>query len=143
MAATYQPGSGAARDRLRMLIPDKTLDGLTPVAGVYALTSYLFLDAELDDFLAMEDGSVKLACAGALETIAGSELMVNGVVAGLGYKIDAAAVATELRERAKALREQVAQDEAKEDGGAFDIAEQVVDPFSARERLWKEWLRHG
>jgi hypothetical protein len=41
------------------------------------------------------------------------------------------------------LRSQADRDEQAEEGGAFDIAEWVVDDFSGRERLAKEWLRGG
>lgn len=140
MTATYTPGSGTDRDRVRALIPDKDLTGLTPVLGVYTLTTYTYLDAELDDFFSTE-GNVKRAAAVALESMASGLLMTGGLIENVAGKSDNSRTLATLMARAKDLREQADLDDASEEGGAFDIAEQVEDAFSARERLWKQRLR--
>lgn len=140
MPATYTPGSGASRDRVRALIPDRDLTGLTPSGGVYTLITYTYLDAELDDFLATE-GNAKRAAAVALESMVSTAALSGGAVKGFGFETDNSKAIAALLERVKALREQADLDEATEDGGAFDIAEQVEDVFSARERVWKQRLR--
>lgn len=132
MSATYTPGSGQARDRVRLLIPDKDVTGLTPSGGVYTLTTYAYLDAELDDFLATEDNNPKRAAALALES---SVQAADGKVSGLGYTIE-----TNALKRAAALRQQADEDDYAA-GAAFDIAEQVPNAFAARERLLKQAQR--
>ena len=136
MSATYSPASGADRDRVRLLIPDKTIDGLTPVNGVYTLATYLFSDEELDGLLATE-ASAPRAAALALYTLAGSQPMLKKV-SGLGFSIEPSAPA--IRAYADSLRALADSDDAAA-GGMFDIAEQVPNDFAARERLWNERLR--
>lgn len=73
-----------------------------------------FSDPEIESFLAMEDGSVKLAAAQALDTIASNEAMVSKRIKTLDLQTDGPAVAKSLREHATALRDQVV-------GGEFEI----------------------
>lgn len=138
MSATYTPGSSADRDRVRLLIPDKTLTGLTPSGGVYTLTTYSFLDAELDDLLTTESHP-KRAAALALEILAADPSRAVAV-SGQGYSIDRTKTARALMERAAALREQAATDEDLADA-PFDVAEQAPNDFAARERIYKQRLR--
>lgn len=138
MSATYTPGSSAPRDRVRLLIPDKTITGLTPSGGVYTLTSYAFLDAELDDLLTTESHP-KRAAALALEILAANPSRAV-VVEGLGFKADRTKTAAALMERAAALREQATLDEELTDA-PFDVAEQVPNEFAARERIRNQRLR--
>lgn len=136
MSATYSPASGADRDRVRLLIPDKTITGLTPVNGVYTLTDYLFSDEELDGLLVTE-ASAPRAAALALYTVAGSEAMLQKV-SGFGFTIEPSAPA--IRAYAESLLALADSDDAAA-GGMFDIAEQVPNTFAWRERLWNERLR--
>jgi len=103
-------------------------------------SNYTFEDEEVEVFLAMETG-VKRATALALETIASNEAFVLKRIELLDLKTDGPAVAKELRARAADLRTQAERDEASEDGGSFDIAEQVVDAFTYRQRQINESLR--
>lgn len=105
-------------------------------------TAYVFEDAEIDAFLALEGGSVRRAAALALETIASNETLVLKVVKLLDIQTDGAKVADALLKRAAQLRKQADDDETAA-GGAFDIAEQVFDPFTERERWVKQWQRTG
>jgi hypothetical protein len=106
-------------------------------------TAYLFEDGELSAFLLMEGDVVRRGAALALETMASNEAYVSKRIEILDLKTDGPAVAASLLKRAGELRSQADRDEQAEEGGAFDIAEWVVDDFSGRERLAKEWLRGG
>lgn len=88
MTATYTLASGANLDKTRILIPDKTLTGLTPTGGVYTLTTYTFTDEEIADFLTLESDDPYRAAALALESVIGAGAQSGGRVSGLGYSID-------------------------------------------------------
>ena len=98
--------------QVRLLVSDTTLDD--PV----------FDDDELTAFLALEGGSVRLAAAQALDTIASNEVMVSKVIRTQDLQTDGAKVAAELRARAAELRRQ-AGDGADDPTGdtAFGIVE--------------------
>lgn len=104
---------------------------------------YLFEDAEISTFLSLEGSNVKRGAALALETMASNDAYVLKYMTLLDLSTNGPAVSAELRKRAADLRAQAAFDESREDGGAFDIAEQVQDVFTARDRLRKQWLRQG
>lgn len=123
-----------------------TYDITTPAGKVRLLCTdvdsaqSVFQDTEIAAFLTMESDSIKRAAALALETIAANQVLVLKVIELLEIKTDGAAVARELRLRAGLLRDQAAA-EIDADDVAFDIAEQVFDPFSYRERVYNEALR--
>ncbi len=123
MAFTYDTTTD--RGRVRMLITDR--DETNPI----------FQDAEIDAFLDMNDDSIRLAAASALETIATDQALVLKVLVTLDLETDGAKVADSLMKRAASLRAQ------EESVGAFDVAEMVVNNFSERERLYNEILREG
>lgn len=123
---TYDPSTSAGR--VRLLATDTDSDNA------------IFSDDEIDAFLALEDDNVKRAAATALDQIASSEALIQKRIKLLDLQTDGPAVAKALREHAAALRKQ-ADDE--ETAGAFDYAEMVVNPFSARDRLWNQRLRSG
>lgn len=129
MAFTYDVSTDVGK--VRLLIMDNNA------------SSYLFEDGELSAFLLMEADVVRRGAALALETMASNEAYVSKRIEILDLKADGPAVATALMKRAAELRAQADRDEQGEAGGAFDIAEMVVDDFTARERLAKEWLRGG
>lgn len=132
MPFTYDPTTD--RGRVRLMATD--IDS----------TNAIFQDAEIDTFLALEGDSVKLAAAQALETIASNEALVQKKTRMLDIATDGPAVAKELRERAAALRTQVAIDAELSDdelAGSIDWAEMVTGPFSAAERIEAEALREG
>lgn len=88
----------------------------------------LFRSDQIEDFLGLEGGHVKLAAAQALDSIAVSEVLVSKVIKTQDLSTDGAKVAAELRARAKELRRQVVDGEGSDDGG-FEIVD-FVDPFS-------------
>lgn len=123
MAFTYDTTSD--RGRVRMVITDR--DEANPI----------FQDDEIDAFLDMNDDSIRLAAASALETIATDQALVLKVIVTLDLETDGAKVADSLMKRAASLRAQ------EESVGAFDIASMVVNDFSEREQIYNEILRGG
>lgn len=133
MTATYDPGTDAGR--VRLLIPDTDVDG----------DVVCFQDDEIATFLTMaRNGDVRLAAATALEVLASNEALVAKKVRTRdGQQTDGPAVAKELRERARALRDQWKADDDLDDDEDWAIAELVVDDFSYRERIGKQTLGGG
>jgi len=123
MAFSYNPTAVTARDRVRLLIPDR----VTP--------DHIYEDEELDALLDLED-DVWSAAAAALESMASDQAMVLKVMKLLDVSTDGARVSDALLARAEKLREHSAATVP-----SFDWAEMVVNDFSARERLWAEALR--
>lgn len=121
MSATYDIGTNAGK--VRLLCQD------TDPADPY------FLDTEIDAFLTLESGDVRLAAAQALDAIASSEALILKKIRQLGgaLETDGPAVAKALREHATALRKQVTEAAAGDVDGLFDIAEMGLDAFSRRE----------
>ena len=124
MAFTYDPTTD--RGQVRLLLAD------TNVADA---TLQIFTDAEIDAFLSMEGSVVLLAAARGAESIASSELYIQKKNRTLDVQTDGPAIAKEWREKAKAWRDQYDAE------GAIDIAEEVHDDFSYRQRLINEGLR--
>lgn len=121
---TYDVATDAGK--VRMIITDT--DASSP----------LFQDAEIDAYLALKSGSILLAAASALDTIASSEALIQKKIRLLDVTTDGPAVAKALRDHANVLREE----SLTNDGiGAFDIAEMVVDQFSERDYWWHLRLR--
>lgn len=121
------------------------LVGQTPAAGVEVAIAYrhtLLSDATLAELLTLEGNDHRLAAAQALDIMASSEAIISKKIKLLGADLetDGPAVAKALREHAQRLRDQVAAG-AGDVGGQFDVIEQVVDDFSARERFYAEALR--
>ena len=129
MAFTYDLSDSVGK--VRLLIMDN------------AAADYLFEDAEISALLAMEGNVVRRGAALALETMASNEAYVSKRIRILDLQTDGPAVAKELRERAKMLRDLADRDDQATEGGQFDFAEWVVDDFSARERLVKQDLRNN
>ena len=88
----------------------------------------------------MGDDEPFLGAALAAEGIASSELFIQKVITILDLKTDGAAVAKEWRAKAKQWRDLYASSLGEADE-AFDWAEIVYDPFSARERIAAQGLR--
>jgi Arc/MetJ family transcription regulator len=129
MAFTYVPGT--LLGNVRMLVPDR-------VSGA---GNYFFEDDEITAMLALEGNNVKRTAALCLETMAADEAYVQKAIRILDLTTNGPAVAASLLQRAKALREQADREEMADEGGAFDVAEMVVDTFSYRKRLRNEMLR--
>lgn len=133
MSFTFDPTTD--RGKVRLLIQDDT----EQYEGV---DIYYFTDAKIDAFLTLAedlDGdTVRLAAADALDSWASNEVMVLKVVKQLDIQVDGAAVAREMRQRAKSLRDLAEM--ASTDAG-FDIAEMALGPFSEREQTLNEEIR--
>ena len=100
----------------------------------------IFYDAEVEVALILEGYDLRRAAAYCLETIAASEVLVQKVIKILQLTTDGAKVAAELRANAALLRQQ-ADNNTSQDDATFDIAEWVIDDFSARQRYINEGLR--
>jgi hypothetical protein len=120
--------STSDKDAVRFLIPD-TDDA-----------NRLLLDREIEQALTLEDGDVRSAAALCLEVIASVQALILKVLKVMDVQTDGAKVSDALLKRADRLREQAASVGELDDAG-FEIAELVVDPFTERERVWKEALR--
>jgi hypothetical protein len=100
----------------------------------------IFTDTQLNAFYLNEGLNIKRASAAALEAIAVNEILVLKVIKNLQLSTDGARVGETLLKTAEHLRAQAAFDEDAQ-GGFFDIAEQVFDPFTFRERVQKQKAR--
>ena len=126
MAATYDPSLDSGK--VRLLSQDTDLDNV------------IFNDGEIQAFLDLNVGDVRLAAAQALDVIAANEVYVQKRLKLLDLVTDGVQEAMQLRAQASELRRQVAEGSG-DFTGMFDFAEQVLDEFSERERLMKELLR--
>ena len=131
MPCTYDPLCPTNRDKVRLLCTD------TDCANA------MFQDGEIDTFLTLMGSNVLRAAAVALFTIAAQEVLLMKRIKLLELTTDGPAEADALRRLALEYQEKADLAEAAEAGGAFDIAELVVDDFTYRERLDKESLRAG
>lgn len=68
----------------------------------------VFTDLEILAFLDLEDGSVKLAAAQAIDTNATNEALASKVIKDHQISTDGAKVADAMRKQAQSLRDQVA-----------------------------------
>lgn len=123
-----------------------TYDITTDVGKIRALcgdtnmSDPLLFDEEIESFLTLEGSAIKLAAATAIETIATRQVLLLKVVTVMGgdLKTDGRAVAEALHKRSEELRRQYAEDDV--DNGGFDIAEQILGPFSYKEKLYNIFL---
>lgn len=81
-----------------------------------------------------------MGAALAAEGIASSELYIQKVIRIMDLETDGAKTAAEWRLKAKQWRN-LYDSGLGDPGDAFDFAEFAYDPFSARERIWKQALR--
>lgn len=94
-----------------------------------------FTDEEIAAFLSLESSSVRRAAATALEVIAVNEALIQKRIVALHLETDGPALAAELRNLAKSLRE---QDKLSPGAGStFMIAEFADGPEARAERLRK------
>lgn len=114
--------------RARVLIPDRV-----PESAVWS-------DEELGAFLALEGDDAFLVAAAALEAMAANVAYTYGDTRVEDLQTNGSKTSAALMARAQALRERSALAEA-EAGAAWDWAEMVTDPFTARERLLDQRLR--
>jgi hypothetical protein len=95
--------------------------------------SFIFSDLEINTFLESR-GSVNLAAAAALRTIAANEAQVSKRIKFLELSTDGPAVAKELRALAQELEEQ------DDDDSDMEIATMGVDLFSRRSLSGREYI---
>lgn len=123
-----------------------TYDISTPLGQVRLLctdkdiTLPIFEDDELDFFLTLNEGSIRLAAAQALDTIASTEVLLEKKMRTLDTESDGTAVAKSLQALAAELRRQENEGDGNADG-LLDVAETVNDVFGLRELLIKRYLR--
>jgi hypothetical protein len=130
---TAGTGAGVQHYTVIVAAPPPLTDALRQVRLLIADTNpqlRMFRVDELQDFLDMEGGHVKLAAAQALGVIATSEALIGKVIRTQDLATDGAKVAAELRVRAADLRQQVADGEG-DDSAGFDTVD-FVDPFHRR-----------
>lgn len=82
-------------------------------------TDEVFTDAQIDQFLTLEGGRLKLAAARALSVIATNEALVSKVIKDGDLSTDGAKLAAELRAQAKELRDSHAAELADTDDNAY------------------------
>ena len=123
MTATYSPSSSSNMNRVRLIIFDTDIH-----------ENAIFQDEEINAFLDIQGDDVLLGAAMALDTMASRESMVQKVIKLMDLSTNGPAVAADLRNHAKMLREQT-------EIGAVDVAEFVNNIFQHRERLWKQQQR--
>lgn len=85
---------------------------------------WVFTDAEIDAFLALEGQSVKRAAAQAIDTNADNEVLASKVLRSQDLQTDGAKAADALRKRAALLRAQADVDD-DETGTYFEIVDTV------------------
>ena len=126
MAFTYDVSTNAGK--VRLMIAD-TVEAYQQ-----------FSDDEIAAFLSMESRP-RRAAAMALEAIAVNGALIQKRIVALHLETDGPALAAELRNMAKSLRE---QDKLSAGSGAtMRIAEMVSTPEQADERRWKQAQRNG
>lgn len=94
----------------------------------------IFQDDVIEYLLSEEGNSIKRAAALGYELIAGNQAFVLKVIKLLQLSTNGQATAQALLAVAQRYRDQALLDEHAA-GGTFDYAEQVLDEFSARQRL--------
>ena len=129
MAFTYDVTTNRGKVRLKI--------GDTDTVNV---NRQLFTDAEIDAFLAMNDSSILLSAAAALDAMAANQAMVLKVITIMDLKTDGASVARELRLEAKGMRETYSEFGEGDMAEMFDWAEYAETDFAKRERIYKQSL---
>jgi hypothetical protein len=114
---------------------------------VVTYTYAQFTDAQLEEFLTIENGDARLAAADALDSIATNAALLQGKMQMLDVTLDGTAVAKILHDQAKALRDLVASGQivtptTEDEDPGFAWAEMVF-PTNAGEKLRNEVLRGG
>jgi hypothetical protein len=145
MSFTYDFTTAPLLSQVRMLVPDTVAPGI-------------FSDAEVNQAIAIESSqglyasgmadstgtsvpppvqvySIRRAAALLVDCLAGSSARLAIIQQALDVKLDHAKASDALRTYAEALRD------TEMNSGAFAIAEMALDPFSARERVYKQILR--
>jgi hypothetical protein len=96
---------------------------------------WLLTDEQVNGYLSMNGGAVKLAAADALDAIASSETLVSKAIRTQDLATNGPAVAQALRAHAATLRDQAGQADAD---GMFDVIypEPTLRPAQLEQELW-------
>lgn len=104
----------------------------------------LLTDIQIQEFLDLEDDSVRLAAADALDAIAANQVLVQKKIKVLDLQTDGPAVAEALHKLAADYRKMVADAALLEsEESEFDYAEQINEPYGWYERVMKDLMRQG
>ena len=117
--------------QIRLLIPD--VEQLEDLSNPEAAASYIFNDSQIQAFATLYANNVKRAAAQAKLVLATSEALINKVISTYDYKTDGAKLGAELREQAKALREEADKDEQYDSYETFLVVPQAT-------RWENDWL---
>lgn len=120
----YPPDYATVVGQIRLLIPDT--EELENQADPSADPAYIFSDAQIQAFASMYNNNVKRAAAQAKLVLATSEALINKVISTYDYKTDGARLGAELREQAKALREEADNDDKYESYDTFIVVPNTV-----------------
>jgi hypothetical protein len=122
--------------KVRSLIPDR------PTLGDDSVNpdGIVFSDEELSYYLTLE-GDPPRAAARALTVLATDQLLLFRIIKTGQLTVDGAKLSQQLLATAKELRDAAAEIDAAEQG--IDYAEMVLDPFSARQRIWNQVERRA
>lgn len=135
MASIHPPETGTPVGRLRLLTGDSVLR--RDPKDRAAEPSYYYEDDQLEAFLDIEGGNLKLAAADVLMSFASNEAMVSKKIRTETLQTDGPAVAAELRLQAQAFRQEgnAAKDAIDAEDGAFFIVdfEDPITPYDAFE----------
>lgn len=107
-----------------MAEPDKVAQIRLIIADVDT-SNQLFTDEQIQTYLALSGGTVRLAAADALEAIAVSEVLISKKIQSQHLTTDGPAVAEALRKLA-ATQRQLAADEGDESAEIFDIVDTLA-----------------
>lgn len=126
----YPPDYSTVIGQIRLLVPDT--EQLENLADPAAEASYLFDDHQMQAFATLYSNNVKRAAAQAKLVLATSEALINKVIKTYDLSTDGAKLGAELREQAKALREEADNDEKYDSFDSF----QVVGNTTAWDNSW-------
>lgn len=127
MADVYPPNYDTPIGEVRNIINDT--ERYVDPADTTATATYMFSDARLQAFLALNRDTVRYAAADALDAIASNEALISKKIRTEDLSTDGPAVAKELRVHAKSLRDaQADEDIALSYAEAFEIVDYVHYP---------------
>lgn len=146
MSFTYNFTTAPLLSQVRMLVPDT--DSTHVIFQDEEVNQAIFIESSQGLYASgMADNtgnsvqppiqvySIRRAAALLVDILAGSSARLAIIEQILDVKLNAAKAADALRAYAKSLRD------TEMNSGAFAIAEMTLDPFSARERVYKQILR--
>jgi hypothetical protein len=115
----YPPDYSSVVGQIRLLIPD--VEQLANPADPTGAGEYIFNDAQVQAFASMYSDNIKRAAAQAKLVLATSEALINKVIRTTDYTTDGAKLGAELREQAKLLQAEAAQDDLADSSDSFIV----------------------